>query len=527
MQKTRLLNVEEGFTLKPILPHSRLGWGKLALIYASCMASIPVLLVGFWLAGNYSLLKIILIIAISALVVLTFDSFNSVLGTDTGLPASLFARGCLGNMLAKIIVSVPLVLVGWGWFGIQLAMAIKSLLVVFGFENLMSSSNSTFIYLLLTPIVGTLFAFTPITKKLARYGITNVSIIFLSLFCLISLIIGIRSLYFPVWPGLLPFSKTENPDLPLSLGCTALIGLCASQFVMLSDYSRFARKIFPDSLLIPLVGVTPAQVIFAGISAMVGLMISFQPDFFSALISAGVPRWAFILLFFSQWNAARLVVIYSAGLAGASLVENPSYKARQLITFMSVVVGTMLVALGFQEYLILFLIIQSIVFAPIGALIALDHLFIKRRCWQVKTKANLKALFSLLAGWAFCIIMFRFFPHSYALLGSTIISLIIYSLLNFPRLRFNECRRVLEEASGGHHRKWNNFLLIFALSGLTGAVLFPIIFPTFLGDLLVLVSLFFIAVSTILYLSGIKGLTIEVMGLELDELPGEGDSYKP
>jgi len=495
------------------------------------MASIPVLLVGFWLAGNFPLVKIVLIVFISASVVLVLDFANSALGADTGLPASILARNCFGKTLSKIVVAVPLILVGWGWFTIQLAMAIKSLLVVFGAEKLLFGPNSTFILLLLSLSIGSLFAFTPITRKLARFGLTNISILFMSLFCLIILFISIKNINFLGCNDLLFHPPTENSNFPLSFGSTVLVGLCASQFVMISDYSRFCRKIFPDSLFVPLLGVIPVQVTFCLISAILGLISQFQMDFFANSVQAGVPRLAFILLFFSQWNAARLVVIYSAGLAGASLIDNPGQKARWWMTLLSIFAGTLLVTFGIQDYFVHFLVIQAMIFPSIGVLLLSDHFLVKRRNCKIIERTNKKALFSLIIGWASGIMIFIYFPDCYAYLGSALIALVLYLLLNLPLKEHSNDSNdtkffVYKKFFKKLGKKMQSLFLILGLLGLIGGCFSPLIFPTPFGDLMVLVSILMLAISAICYFSQTIGLAIENSEIEPNQMAGVRENRK-
>lgn len=513
MHKTRLLSVEEGFTLRPILPYSRLHWRKLAQIYASCMASIPILLVGFWLAKNFSLTEIGLITLISAFIVFVLDSANSALGADTGLPAAVLAGNCLGKPLSKVMVAAPLILAGWGWFGIQLSLAIDSLLAVFGAEGLLRGPNGTLFLFLLGLSIGALFAFTPISRRLARSGLTNLSILFMSLFSIAILIIGIINLRSLTWSNFADHISTNYLKMPLSLGSAVLVGLCASQFVMISDYSRFCRRIFPDSVLVPLFGVTPIQVAFCIISAVVALMTQFNPDFFANLIQAGVPRLFFLLLFFSQWNAARLVVIYSAGLAGASLIENPSQRARKWITILSVLGGTFLLGFGIKNFFVHFLVIQSMFFSPVGALLFLDHFFVKKRNWIVNERTNLKALFSLIVGWGFSVLIFIYLPRSYSFLGSALISVMIYMLLNSKGKLTIHPRPWVKSDKNVHV-----ILLILSLLGLAGGTFFPIILPPPFGDIMVLASSVLLTVVIITHLSKTSGLAIEEIKLKSDHI---------
>jgi cytosine permease len=522
MHKTRLLSVEEGFTLRPILPYSRLHWKKLAQIYASCMASIPILLVGFWLAKNFSLLEIILITLISILIVFVLDSANSALGADTGLPAAVLASNCLGKSFSKIVVAAPLILAGWGWFGIQLALAIDSLLVALGAEGLLTGPNGTLFLLLLGLSIGALFAFTPISRRLARSGLTNLSILFMSLFCIIILIVGIINLRSSGWNSFIDQVFPGNFKMPLSLGSAVIVGLCASQFVMISDYSRFCRRIFPDSVFVPLFGVTPIQAAFCMISAIVTLMTQFNPNFFSNLIQAGVPRLSFLLLFFSQWNAARLVVIYSAGLAGASLIENPSQRARKWITILSVLGGTLLVGFGIKDFFVHFLVLQSMFFSPLGVLLFLDHFIVRKRNLTVSSRTNKKALFSLVMGWSSCVLIFIYLPRCYAFLGSAFIAAAIYLFLNrnylSSRGKSLECPALREKPK----KNLQVILLLTSLLGLLGGTIFPITFTPPFGDLMVLFSSMLLAIVTIIYLSQTIGLAIEDAKLRSDHTTLDG-----
>jgi len=297
---------------------------------------------------------------------------------------------------------------------------------------------------------------------------------------------------------------------------------------MISDYSRFARRIYPDSLLIPLSGVTLAQVLFCGTAAIAGLIISLQPDFFVSLVQAGVPRWAFLLLFLSQWNAARLVVIYSAGLAGASLIENTSSKARYWITLLSVIIGTLLVVFNIYKYFIDFLVIQAMVFPSIGAILLADHFFVKRRHWSIREKVNLKALCSLLAGWIVGILIFIYLPSCYAFLGSAITALFLYLLLNFRRRRDRlKSVGLLKKPPRNFVGVWQRYLLYLNLLCLGGATFSPVFFPTLFGDLLVLLSVAIMSISVIMYFSKITDLAIEDIGPRLEESSWEANENPP
>lgn len=414
---------EEAFTLRPIQAHSRIRWTRLAPVYMSCMACLSLVIVGAMLVKLYSLPDIGIIIALSSLVVLVFDWMNAALGTDLGLPASVIPRSTFGTTGARFGISMLLVLQGLGWYGVHIAIAARAALIVLETFFPGISVNVLAVFLV-TAAIGLLFAFPSITGQRLFIWTNYISAIALLALCIWGTVLGVEYIQ-KIPPDFFNLIMHPQSGVPLATGTVWLIGNCAAQFVLLSDYARLSRRVRPDSIMLPLVGIIPVGLILYGFGYILGISMIFASDLFTGLLYIGFPFWGLLLIVIAQWNPARVVNLYSTGLALASISGVSSHKARQWFTLLAVILGVAFAMVGILDNLGLFLEVQAFVFPPIGFLYVLDHFVFKCRQWNERKGVNWKAVLSLLSGYLVALLV----RHPYSFFLATFVAGALFTLL--------------------------------------------------------------------------------------------------
>jgi len=417
------LKSEDGFTLSPIPAHSRLRWVRLVPIYMSCMACVPLVMVGTMLARLYTMPQILVILTLASLVVLVFDWMNAAVGVDVGLPASVIGSSPFGASGARYGISVLLVLQGLGWYGLHVAVASRAFLLMLE-PFLPGILGNLWVVSLATTGIGLLFAFPTITGQ-KLLGWTNQ----VSAIALLGLGVWGIALILSSTP-LAPQALAWNPPhgwVTLSSGVIWLVGSCAAQFVLLADYTRLGRRITPDSFLLPIVGIVPIGFILPLFGSALGLSVTFGTDFFSGLQQVGLPFWALSLVVIAQWNPARVVNLYSVGLAMANISGYTTQKARRWFTLITVLLGVSIAMMGILDRFTLFLELQAFIFPAIGFLYVLDHFVFRKRQWKESHSLQWKAVISLLVGYAIALMV----KNAYSFFLAAFIAGCSYSLMQW------------------------------------------------------------------------------------------------
>ena len=141
--------------LSPVPSTERQHWMVTATIFAGLQFSVPVLMVGSSLAGQFGLGKILLILFI-ALIFFQWigNALQGYLGAKTGLPSSVIARTSFGAIQARFVVGLALIILNVGWFGVNTALAGNAISAIFG----VNYNEQRLVWAFLTLIAGLLFA---------------------------------------------------------------------------------------------------------------------------------------------------------------------------------------------------------------------------------------------------------------------------------------------------------------------------------------------------------------------------------
>lgn len=389
----------EGYTLEPIPVHSRLRWVRLAPIFMSCMACIPLLIVGNLLIQDYSFLQTIAVIGLASFIVLLLDWMNAAVGADLGLPAARIAGSTFGKTGTRFFISPLLAVQGWGWYGVHIAIAAKALVLLL--EPILPGVSSSAVAMGVgICLIGFLFAFPSIRGQNMVAWTNYVSAIALLALCFWGMILGLQS-FGGIQPGLNALiGRTAGMTTSLAGGVILIVGTCGAQAVLLSDYARFSRRVMPDAFLFPLVGIVLVGIVLYLFGATIGMSLVSGEDLITGLMHIGLPFAGLILVIIAQWNPARVVNLYSFGLALATITGVTTLQARQWFNFLTVLMGVVLAMLGILDHLQLFLMLQAFLFPAIGLMMALEHFVFSSRSWKERPGFCWKALVSLAAGYA-------------------------------------------------------------------------------------------------------------------------------
>jgi cytosine permease len=482
--RSRVLSAEEGYTLEPIPAHSRLRWIRLAPIYMSCMACIPLLMAGAILIYRYSFQSTLIAIGTASLIVLVMDWINAAIGADLGLPAARIAGSTFGTGGARFVISPLLALQGWGWYGVQIAIAARALALML--EPIVpGASSNLWIALGSTCLIGVLFALPSIRRSNLVVWTNFVSVIALFALCFWGTILGLQN-FGGVPQGISALiGRSGGIEGSLASGVVLLVGTCSAQSVLLSDYSRFSRRVMPDSFLFPLVGIVLIGIIFYLFGATIGLSLVAGEDLNTGLIHIGLPFIGLILVIIAQWNPARVVNLYSFGLAAATMAGVSTRKARLGFTFLTVVIGVILTMIGILDHFELFLRLQAFFFPTIGLMMALDHFTFNRRYWEEKPGFAWKALLSLATGYLVAFLT----GGGYAFLLAMFVSNGLYCLLRWKE------KPPVGAPDFSRQGKERRLSLSLAISGAGIAGIAPFFLTSPVTELIVILGFLLIAIG--------------------------------
>jgi len=384
----------EGYGLDAVPVRRRLHWIIPSLIYAGCMVSFPVIFAGAMLLQRYSFFRSVLAIVVAAVAIIVFDWINAALGADLGLPASMLSRSAFGAVASRFLISFLLLFMCLGWYSIQIEITSHLTLLAFGVNSIVGTNQT--LYFLTTAILGLIFALPAVIGTRLFPWINYIAIPVILLTGLGGVVLTVLK-----FGGL---ASTFNillsmPDSgsSLALGVTSLIGVASAQFLMLADYSRYARRLWPDTFLIPLVGILPAGIFLF----LIGIFLSLNGGGWEVtqtlVLNLNFPIWVVAFLIFAQGSTV-LVGAYSAGLALANVFNITKAHSRSWVTVLAVFIGIGIAMFDPLSQLEAFLFIIALACPVVGIILAIDHFLLRNRNWQHREGVNWIAVLATLGG---------------------------------------------------------------------------------------------------------------------------------
>src|SRR5699024_6303438 len=179
------------------------------------------------------------------------------------------------------------------------------------------------------------------------------------------------------WTQLMEWNP--EPTMSVITAISLIIGANVSQWVIASDYTRYAQPTWKDSILIPLgiVGVgIPLFMVGAIMSVGVG-----DADIVNVMLNLGFPVWGFLILWLATWTS-QLVNNYSMGLAFLNLVNVNSNRGRQILTLVGTLIAIAVALAGILDYFEDFLYMTALVYPAIAGVMFADFFFLRNQTWK-------------------------------------------------------------------------------------------------------------------------------------------------
>lgn len=167
-------------------------------------------------------------------------------------------------------------------------------------------------------------------------------------------------------------SRAPTGEVGIALAITLIFGSFASGGTQATNWTRFSRTA-KGAVIASLIGFTLGNglMVFAG---AIGAQIYGQSDLTEVLRLQGLLIAGLLLMLLNVWTTADRTV-YAFSVAGSNLFRTEN---RRLLVVGGAVLGLVLAASGFYDYLVSYLTLLGTFVPPIGAIIMADY-FVKRR----------------------------------------------------------------------------------------------------------------------------------------------------
>lgn len=373
--------------LNPVPIEKRSSWLGPAIVYAGVQFSFAVVMAGAGLGAGLTIMEV-LWVTIIGLVILSWigDSVNAYLGAKTGLPGAVIARQSFGDIQARIITSLIMVLLHTGWWAINTSLVANAFCTFLGIDY----TKQFLPWALLVIVLGIIFIIPAVLGYLSMKWMDYIAVPAGIFLFAMGAYLAIKSQGIA---GIKEWSPTQR--MPWSVAISTVVGTCVCQWAMISDYSRMHRPTWRDSLMMPslLIIVGFIEIILGAIMTVgIGTF-----DIVQLMISLGYPFWAYLLLFIAQWTS-QIVAVYSAGLSFGNMLNARDAKTQKILTLIIGVLGILLGIAGILEKFMDWLIALSVVFPPLASIMTVDFLFLRKEQWENIRGWNKMATLSLIIG---------------------------------------------------------------------------------------------------------------------------------
>lgn len=382
---SNVLTNDEALASVPL--EQRQHWITPAVIFGGLEFTIPVLMVGATLAGSFGLGKIFWILLISLFGIQWIgNALQGYIGAKTGRSSSVIARSSFGKLQARFIVGLTIFVVSLGWWALQTAVAGNAISIMFGINY----EEQVGLWALIVIVAGLLFALPSIIGYGSMKWTDYIAVPAGLLLVIVAIYLSFKN---TGWDTI----SSWQPESSMSIlaAISLVIGVNVSQWVIASDYTRYAKPTFRDNMLIPsgivLVGF-PLFIVGAMMSVGVG-----DADIVNVMVNLGFPVWGFLILWLATWTS-QLVNNYSMGLALSSLLNINSNRGRALLTFAGTIIAIIIALSGILNYFEDFLYMTALIYPAIAGVMMADFFLLRKMKWVDNDGWNWMATIALIAG---------------------------------------------------------------------------------------------------------------------------------
>jgi cytosine permease len=380
-------SIEKDEALSAIPLSERQHWLTPAMIFGGLEFTIPVLMVGAMLTASFGITEIIWILMVAMIgFQWAGNAIQGYIGAKTGRSSSVIARTSFGAHQARFIVGLTIFVVSVGWWAVQTAVAGNAISAMIGINY----QNEWTAWATVTVIIGLLFALPAIlgysSMKWTDYIAVPAGLL---------LITG--GIYYALkntgWETITAWNP--KPSMTFLAAVSLIIGVNVSQWVIASDYTRYAKPKVKDHLLIPLgIIVVGLPLFFVGAVMSVGVG---DADIVNVMMKLGFPVWGFLILWFATWTS-QIVNNYSMGLALANMLNVNSGKGRALLTLGGTILSLIIALAGILDYFMDFLYMTALIYPAIAGVMMTDFFFIRKQQWVDNKGWNWMATIALVLG---------------------------------------------------------------------------------------------------------------------------------
>lgn len=356
--------------LSAIPKSERQHWLTPVVIFGGLEFTIPVLMVGATLAVSFGMSSIFWILAVSLFVFQWIgNALQGYIGAKTGRSSSVIARTSFGALQARMIVGLTIFVVSTGWWALQTAVAGNAISAMLGIDY----TTQWFAWAVITVIAGLLFA-VPSIIGYASMKWTDYIAVPAGL-----LLIGAGIFYALNNTGWETISAwSPEPTMTFLMAVSLVIGVNVSQWVIASDYTRYAKPRAKDNILIPL-GIIAVGFPLFYVGAIMSVGVG-SADIVEVMLNLGFPVWGFLILWFATWTS-QLVNNYSMGLALSNVMNVNSGRGRALLTFAGTIVAIIVALAGVLDYFMDFLYMTALIYPAIAGVMMADFFLVRNKQW--------------------------------------------------------------------------------------------------------------------------------------------------
>ncbi|WP_276210923.1 purine-cytosine permease family protein [Heyndrickxia coagulans] len=394
----------------------RQNWLTPAMIFGGLEFTIPVLMIGAQLTSSYSLGKIFWILVV-ALVLFQWigNTIQGYIGAKTGRASSVIARSSFGAVQARFIVGLTIFIVSLGWWALQTAVAGNAIsaMVHVNYEK------DWGMWAVITVIAGFIFAIPSIIGYSSMKWTDYIAVP-------AGLLLVVGCIFYALrntgWHEMINWSPA-NSSIGFLAAVSLVIGVNVSQWVIASDYTRYAKPSWKDNFLIPL-GIIAVgfPLFFVGSIMSVGVG---NADIVNVMMKLGFPFWGFLILWLATWTS-QLVNNYSMGLALANMLNINSGKGRAILTFIGTIIAIIIALAGILDYFTDFLYMTALVYPAIGGVMMSDFFIVRKQQWEDNKGWNWMATIALVIGGLIGYLTQYVYPFGLPAVQSLIASGVIY-----------------------------------------------------------------------------------------------------
>ncbi|MGK7379089.1 purine-cytosine permease family protein [Planococcus sp. 1R117A] len=378
--------MEDG-ALDAVPADKRQHWITPTMIFGGLEFSIPVLMVGATLAGSFGMSQIFWILLVALFVFQWLgNAVSGFIGAKTGRSSSVITRASFGSVQARLIVGLTIFIVSLGWWALQTAVAGNAISAMLGIDY--ETNYGT--WAIITVVIGLLFAIPSIIGYGSMKWTDYIAVPAGLLLVIGGIVLAFRNTGFEAIMEWQP-----EPSMTIFAAISLIIGVNVSQWVIASDYTRYAKPKMKDTVLIPLgiIGVGfPLFYVGAVMSVGVG-----DADIVNVMMGLGFPVWGFLILWFATWTS-QLVNNYSMGLAMANMFNVASNKGRAILTLIGTLIAIVIALAGILDYFMDFLYMTALIYPAIAGVMMADFFFIRKQQWEDNEGWNWMATIGIVAG---------------------------------------------------------------------------------------------------------------------------------